>query len=78
MSYTAQAEIEQKAIEFNFPRLNKFYNPMMGNFQFSKRELAVNMGDITKWMELFPEYIIMRQEIKEYNGKNYFLTDTFQ
>jgi hypothetical protein len=75
MSFTPQAEIEQKAITFNFPKLEKFYNPMLGNFQFSKYEMKVHIVDIVQWMEYFPEYMIIHQVHEDHNGQNYFLTD---
>jgi len=78
MDFTPQAQIEQKVIDIHFPTLKKHYNSMMGNFQFSKRELEINIVAITRWMDMFNEYSIICQKHEEYNGKEFFLTDFFQ
>ena len=77
MSYSAQAQIEQKVVEIHFPTLQKHYNPMLGNFQFSKRELEINFVAITRWLDMFNEYNIICQKHKEHEGKDFFLTDWF-
>jgi hypothetical protein len=78
MSYTAQAQIEQKVVEFHFPTLKEFYNPDLGNFQFTKRELEINIVAITRWLDTFNEYSIICQKHKENEGQDFFLTDWYE
>jgi hypothetical protein len=75
MSYTAHAQIEQKVINFHFPTLKRNYNSMMGNFQFSEKEVQINIVAITRWMEYFPEFKLIQDKLEDYDGKDFFLTD---
>jgi hypothetical protein len=75
INYTALAQIEQKVINFHFPTLKRHYNPMMGNFHFSKKEVQINIVAITRWMEYFPEFKLIQENLEDYDGKTFILTD---
>ena len=48
---------------------------MLGNFQFSQKEVQINIVAITRWMEYFPDFKLIQENLEDYDGKTFFLTD---
>jgi hypothetical protein len=62
MSFTPEALIEQRVIQFEFPQLQDVYNPFMGNFQFNPVEFRQKIRYIQRWMQTFEGYRVVHEE----------------
>jgi hypothetical protein len=67
--YTELAINIMKLIQDSYPELAGFYNPQMGNFNFTKEEFKENIESILGWLKEQDDYLVMYQE------GEYWLTD---
>jgi hypothetical protein len=58
-----QLALETEAkIKDHYPKLAQFYQEYMGNFQFTRRKLRENLGDVLNWLEEHEHYFLLHQE----------------
>lgn len=69
MAYTQKALEIMGHIQKNYPKLGKFYQDTLGNFQMTREELLGNLEDVLSWLEEFGHYMLLFQ------NDNYYLTD---
>lgn len=67
---TQLAIATETKITDHYPKLGQFYQEYMGNFQFTRRELRENLGDVLDWLKEHEHYFLLSQE------DWFYLTDT--
>ena len=61
MTYNESALKQQKIIKEKYPELADFYQPELGNFEFTAENFKKHIDSIMKWLLEFDEYFIMQQ-----------------
>lgn len=75
MAFTEKGkQIYNEAIEY---KLDDYYDPYNGNFGFTEDELFRNMNKVLMWLEKHDKYVLLYEYNEAYEGKNWWLTETY-
>jgi hypothetical protein len=60
--YTDLAIERMETFSKFYPTLYKFYQPMMGNFCLTEKQLNSNMKDVLKFLKDYEDYFLLHQD----------------